>query len=303
MSNSIPISGASNGAGGYLLPSPLVDTISLQIQRESGALDLVDTAVTNSRKETVSVYKGRPAATFVAEGSPKPVDGGEFGTATLNVKKIAVIVPFTDEILADAQDDPQALVTPDVVSAISNLADAHVLGLSAGAAITTQYDSDLAGDAGESVLLGNDGDAVRKAISAAMGKLEGNGYTPNGVLLGGDSRQAIRDARSEVDNTSEVYKASDPYYGLRAATTTNLNGITSAVEDDVVGIVADWNHCRFRIRSDIQLSVSKEAAYTQGGSLVSAFERNVTLLRWEMRAGFLITDPNAVAKIVRGVLP
>jgi HK97 family phage major capsid protein len=293
MANSIPISGASAGAGGNLLPSPLVDAVVQQIQRNSGALDLVDTAATNSRKEVIPVYKGRPAATFVTEGSAKPVDGAEFGTTTLNVKKIAVIVPFTDEILEDAQQDPAALVTPDVIAAIADLADAHIVGNG----ITSSFDSDLAGDAGETAALGADGDALKKAISSAMGKLEGNGYTPNGVLLGGDSRQAIRDARSEADNTTAIFDAADPFYGLRTGVSTNLDPITGSDDADVIGIVADWNYCRFRVRSDINLSVSNEAAYTQGGSLVSAFERNVTLLRWEMRAGFVITDANAVAKI------
>jgi HK97 family phage major capsid protein len=297
MANQLPLSGASEAAGGALLPSPLVATVVEQIQRRSGALDLVDTAQTNSRRETIPVYKGRPQAQFVEEGAAKPVDGAEFSTLTLNVKKLAVIVPFTDEVLADAQDDPAALVTPDVIAAFADAADAHVLGLAGGAAITSAFDSNLAGDADDTVELGSDGDAVRKAVSAAMGKLEANGYNPNGVLLGGDSAQVVRDARSEVDNTSAVYTGVDPFYGLRSAISTNLANIGSADEGDVVGVVADWDYARMRVRSDLSLSVSNQAAYTDNGELVSAFEKNVTLLRWEMRAGFVITDPRAVVTI------
>jgi hypothetical protein len=291
MANQIPLSGASEAAGGALLPSPLVSTVVEQIQRESGALSLVDTATTNSRKEIIPVYKGRPQAQFVDEGDAKPVDGAEFTTINLNVKKLAVIVPFTDEVLADAQEDPRALVTPDVVAAFAAAADNAVVN-------GPGFDSNLVDDADESVTLGSDlgEDGLRKAVSEAMGKLEANGYSPNGVLLGGDAASVIRDARSATDNTTAIYDAANPLYGLNSALSTNLAPLSGLV-GDACAVVADWNYARFRVRSDLALTVSNEAAYTEGGNLVSAFEKNVTLLRWEMRAGFVITDPRAVVVI------
>jgi len=303
MANQIPLSGDSNSAGGRLLPSPLVETVVEQIQRESGTLSLVDTATTSSRKEVIPIFKGRPQAQFVDEGSAKPVDGAEFGSTTLNVKKMAVIVPFTDEILQDAQDDPRALVTNDLIGAFADLADAHILGLAAGSVISSSFDSDLAGDAGDSVELSTDGDNLRKAVSAALGVLESNGYSSaNSVLWSGDAAQQIRDARTQDDNTVAVYNGADPNYGLNSALSTNLASIGSAEEGDVVGVVFDSNYTRFRVRTDLALTVSNQAAYTQGGELVSAFENNVTLLRWEMRAGFVITDPRAVVTITKGAL-
>jgi HK97 family phage major capsid protein len=298
MSNSIPLSGASSGAGGALLPSPLVDSVVEGVQRESGTLALVDIQTTNSRKETIPVYKGRPQAAFVNEGSSKPVDGAEFGSLTLNVKKSAIIIPFTDELLADAQEDARVLVTADVEKAFADLWDQHILGLTAGTALTTAFDSDLAGDAGASSKTQPVNDYLAKAVSAAMGTLEGNGYTPNGVLLGPDSRQVIRDGRSALDSTLPL--AGDPLYGLPSAMSTNLSPVSGATKGKVLGIVADWSHARCRVRSDIELTVSNQAAYTQGGSLVSAFEKNTTLLRWEARLGFIITDPRAVVKIIKG---
>jgi len=300
MANQIPLSGASEAAGGAMLPTPLVESVVEQIQRESGTLNLVDTATTNSRKEAIPVYKGRPTAQFVDEGANKPVDGAEFTTLNLNVKKLAVIVPFTDEVLADAQEDPRALVTPDVVASFADAADSHILGLAAGSGISSAFDSAIADDASDSVAYGTEGDALRRAVSAAMGKLEANGYMPNGVLLGGDSGQIIRDARTQDDNTVPVYDTASPLYGLNSAISTNLARISDAADGDVIGVVADWNYCRFRVRSDLNLTVSNQAAYTQSGSLVSAFEKNVTLLRWEMRAGFVITDPRAVITITKG---
>lgn len=291
MANNIPLSGASEGASGALLPDNLVSSVVEQIQRESGALNLVDTATTSSRKESIPVYKGRPQAQFVDEGDAKPVDGGEFSTVSLNVKKLAVIVPFTDEVLADAQEDPRALVTPDVVAAFADAADNAIVN-------GPSFDSNLVGDADDSVSLGADinEDGLRKSVSQAMAKLEGNGYTANGVLLGPDAGAVIRDARSAVDSTQAIYEVGNPFYGLSTALSTNLAQL-SGTAGDACGVVADWNYARFRVRSDLTLAVSNQAAYTEGGNLVSAFEKNVTLLRWEMRCGFVITDPRAVVVI------
>lgn len=291
MANQIPLSGAAENSGGALIPTNLVESVVEQIQRQSGALNLVDTAVTNSRKEAIPVYKGRPQAQFVDEGDAKPVDGGEFSTVNLNVKKLAVIVPFTDEVLADAQEDPRALVTPDVVAAFADAADNAIVN-------GPGFDSNLAGDADDSVSLGSDlnEDGLRKTVSAAMAKLEANGYTANGCLLGPDALSVIRDARSATDNTQAIYDGANPLFGLNTQQSSNLAQL-SGTAGDVCGIVADWNYARFRVRSDVTLTVSNQAAYTEGGNLVSAFEKNVTLLRWEMRAGFVITDPRAVVAI------
>ena len=297
MANQNPLSGATEAAGGALLPAPLVDTVVEQVQRVSGTLSLVDTATTSSRKETIPVYKGRPVAQFVDETEAKPTDGAEYGSLTLNVKKLAVIVPISDELLADAASDPRLLVSDDVVAAFADAADAHILGLANGTPISGAFDSNINDDASDSVTLGTDGDAIAKAVSEAMGKLEANGYTPNGVLLGGDSAEQIRNARTETDNTTPVYNGSvDPFYGQRAAVSTNLARLS---EDGTVGVVADWNYIRFRVRSDLALTVSNEAAYTRNNELRSAFQDNVTLLRWEMRAGAIITDPRAVVTITK----
>ena len=301
MANQIPLSGSSDEAGGHLLPSPLVETVVEQIQRESGALNLVNVGTSTSRKQTIPIFKGRPQAQFVEEGAAKPVDGAEFGSTQLNIKKQAIIVPFSMEVLEDAQDDPRVLVTNDVIGAFADLADAHIVGMAAGSTISSSYDSDLVDSAGDSVELGTDGDNLRKAVSAALGVLEGNGYgSADSVLWAGDAAQQIRDARSQDDNTVAVYNGADPNYGLNSALSTNLAKISDAEEGDVVGVVFDSSHALYRVRTDLALAVSDQAAYTQDGELVSSFERNTVLLRWELRSGFVITDPRAVVTITKG---
>jgi hypothetical protein len=74
------------------------------------------------------VYAGRPTAAFVAEGAAKGVTGAEFTQLAVDVKKMATIVLYTEEVLEDAQYDPQVLVNADVGAAFTDLIDAHILG-------------------------------------------------------------------------------------------------------------------------------------------------------------------------------
>ena len=104
MANQIPLSGATEAAGGYILPEDQGTILAEGLLVESGALSLAgDRRATSRRREVFSIWKGRPTAQFVGEGGTKPVTGAEFGPGTLNIKKVATIVTFTDEMLEDVQ--------------------------------------------------------------------------------------------------------------------------------------------------------------------------------------------------------
>lgn len=130
MPNQIPISGATSGAGGFLLPTEQGDILTNGLLQETGALQLVgDSRATSSRKTQFGIWLGAPTAGFVGEGADKPVTGAEFGQTSMNVKKVATIVLFTDEMLEDVQaGDLNPLVDAGVRSAIADVIDANIIG-------------------------------------------------------------------------------------------------------------------------------------------------------------------------------
>src|ERR1700745_3952667 len=102
MANQIPISGATPGAGGYLLPPEQGDILVNGLLLESGAIALAgDSRATSARKTQFPILLGTPTAGPVGEGAPKPVTGAEFGQTEINVKKFASIVLFTEEMIED----------------------------------------------------------------------------------------------------------------------------------------------------------------------------------------------------------
>lgn len=300
MANQSPFSGAAGNSGGYLLPEDQGGILVNGLLQESGALAIAgDIRATSSRKTNFPIWLGKPTAEFVGEGETKPVTGGEFDTADLNVKKVASIVLFTDEQLEDVRNgDLNVLVDSGVRAAISDRIDVAATGYEAGSEeLPSPFDSAYA-ETSETV--GYDpgvNDGLRLAVSEALGVLEANGYRQNnGVLLGPDIARHLRDARAATESTTAIYDNVDPLYGLPREFSTNLAGISSGSDGDVVAFVVHRPNVHVRIRKDVTVDVSNQAT-VDGRSL---WEDNLTGLRYETRLGMLIHDiDRAVVAIVK----
>lgn len=304
MANQIPFSGASNAAGGYILPTEQGEILTNGLLQQSGAIALAgDARATSARKEQFGIWLGQPTAQFVGEGAPKPVTGGEFGQTTLNIKKVASIVLFTDEMREDvAAGDLNVLVDSGVRDAISDVIDAHAIGKDSGSNISGSFDSMLRSTTA-SVELGTAGDALAKSVSEAMDVLEGNGYadpSQMALLLGSGVQRHIRDARAAVETTAPIYGPDrDPTYGIEDRYSTNLNTFgESAGANKIVGFLVWKPNLHVRIRKDVELTVSNEATVNDGSTDRHLFQENLTAVRYETRLGFLVHDLNrAVVKI------
>jgi HK97 family phage major capsid protein len=303
MANNTPLSGLSDAAGGIVLPEAQGALLTNGLLREAGAIALSgDARTTSSRREAFAIWNGNPTAEVVGEGGTKPVTGGEFAGGTLNVKKIASIVTFTDEMLEDVQSgDLNVLVDSGVREAIADVADANLLGLDSGTAITGAFDSELVGTT-QVVELGTGPDALQVAVSAAMGSLEANGYNANlGILASGDVARYVRDARlftvgAGTATAQGLYQnPADPFYGLERFTSTNLNTLAeTAGAGKTVAVVAYRPNIHVRIRHDVRVKPSQEASV--GGT--SLYQNDLTALRYVTRLGAWVHDLNrAVVKI------
>jgi hypothetical protein len=248
MANFIPFQGGQGSldstygpAGGYLLPPEQGEILVNGVLVETGAIQFAgDARSTRSRKTQFPIWLGLPDADFVDEGGQKPLTGASLGQGTLDIKKLASIIVFTDEMLEDLQNgDLNVLADAGVRQAIAKKIDQHAVGLAAGA--VSKFNTPLVGRVGASVTIGSDtianvDDRLQKAVSAAMGVLEGNGYgdpTQMGVLLGFGWQQTLRDARDAhgrpmYDGGTFAGQSIDPLYGLARAHSTSLARATAS---------------------------------------------------------------------------
>ena len=314
MPNNTPLSGLSDAAGGILLPTTQGDLLTNGLLQEAGAFALAgDAKTTRTRREAFTIWDGTPTAEIVGEGGTKPVTGASFSGGTLNIKKIATIVTFTDEQLEDVQNgDMNVLVDSGIRDAIADVADAHAVGKDSGTNITGAFDSELTATTQTVEWNSAVQDGLALAVSAAMGSLEANGYRRNlGILVASDVARHLRDARitgvsgggtaaATVSALSQgLYQPNgDPFYGLPVYASTNLNTLSEAAgANKVVAVVVHRPNLHVRIRHDVRVKVSTEA--TVGGT--SLYQNDLTGMRYVYRAGFWVHDLNrAVVAITNG---
>lgn len=257
MTNLVPFSGAANASGGYLLPPEQGEILVNGILVETGVIQIAgDARSTSARKTNFPIWLGRPTAGPVGEGKKKGVTGASFSQAELNIKKFATTVLFTDEQIEDLQNgDLNVLVDAGVRQALSVSIDSHGAGAEAGnfvsegcvfdsnllAAPKSSKESVTTNVGAEGVVIAKEaesrkqGNAIQKAVSAALSKLEENGYgNPSdiGVLLGFGFQHVFRDARDGFERP--LYDAGqfagqtvDPLYGLARGHSTNLVGLSA----------------------------------------------------------------------------
>lgn len=254
MANYVPFQGGVGSedgtygpSGGYLLPPEQGEILVNGILVETGAIQLAgDARATRSRRTHFPIWLGRPDAQFVGEGQPKPVTGASLGQGTLNIKKAATIVVFTDEQIEDMMNgDLNVLVDSGVRQALSVVIDQNAVGSVASSA----FDSTLLGTGSTGVPLVADtvsgvNDQLQRGVSAAMGILESNGYgNPQnmGVLLGFGWQQVLRDARMTdgrpiYDGGTFAGQSIDPLYSLDRAHSTALPSASSSVAVSTGGV-------------------------------------------------------------------
>ena len=231
----------------------------------------------------------------MAEGAAKPATGAEFTEVSVDIKKIATIVLYTEEILEDAVEDPRVLVNADVEAAFADLVDAHSLGYAAGAAIVGQFNSELTGTS-QTTELGATADAMALAVSACLELIEANGGKPTAIVAASDVRAHLRDARKSGDLSTEgVYtngfnREPDTLY-LPISYTSNLDAFPAAA-GKIAAVVGDYTHAVFAIRRDMSVRTSTEATVNVSGTDHHLWQQNKLAVQWEMRIGFFAHDLN-----------
>lgn len=301
MANAVPLLEGTAASGGYLVPDQFVQgAFQRGLDRQSAVASLSQVRRVNGKTVKLTEYVGRPVAAFVAEGAAKGATGAEYAQVTLDIKKIAAIVMYTEELIEDAQDDPTVLINQDVRAAFADLIDSHALGRNAAGVITGQFNSELS-ETTSTVELGTTGDALARAVSSAMATIEGNGYRATGIILANDGRAHLRDARGTGDNAYvPVYspdgtfvQPTDALYGVPIRYTTNLQTFAgSATTGRVVGIVGDFSHALLGVRNDIRVKFSDQATVDVSGTKHDLWQQNKVASLWEARVGFVAHDLN-----------
>ena len=230
----------------------------------------------------------------------KTKDAPSFEPYFLRAEKIAVIVPFEDQLLEDMDTDLVALVKDDVSGAFVETLDRTYMGYE----ISSPFGDSLSGNTplDHIVPYGTDVDIVGD-ISEAISTVEMHGFDITGMITHKRLKHYLRNLRDK--NIQPIFTqdlaACNPrerycVLGIPICFTNQV-----AADDSPAGyeiLMAYFDYVIIGDRTGLEVYMSREATLTQGSAEpINMFEQDMTAYRFVMRKGFVIKDDNVLAKV------
>jgi len=240
-------------------------------------------------------------AYFVDAMARKPKDKPTFEKKIITAEKIAVIVPFEDELLEDADVDIAALVEDDTGKAFIELFDRAAMGYEP----TSPYGASLSANtpAAATIPFGSGVDLAAD-VSEAISAIEVAGFDgPTGMIANPAIKHLLRNLR-DADN-NPIYTQNldsctprDRYclWGIPICFTRQAPLWGSPEGYEI--LMAYGPYVFVGDRTGMRVTVSHEATLTQDNmDDINLFEDDMSALRFVMRKGFQIKQNDALAKV------
>lgn len=292
------MSGINTNRTNITLPTEVSAEIMQKTQEQSAVMALARKIALPGRGLTIPVITGDPEASWVDETAIKPVSNPSMSTKIMQVYKLAVIVPFSDEFRRDMAGLYDALVAR-LPLALAQKFDATVFH---GAAPGSNFDT-LASVTAQTI--SGNGNSVYKALVSADTAIATAGGLCNGFAI---SAQGKGELLTAVDSTGRPLFVNsvaegavprilgNPVAYSKAAYKDGTSGQNAT--PDVLGFAGDWTQAVYGVVEGVKIDMSDTATLTISNALTSLWERNMFAVRAEIEIGFRC-DTSCFNKITR----
>ena len=276
-------------AAGVIEPTRLPG-INLSVQDDRlRLLDVVNQGSTGSNSVEYLRLAYTRAADTVADSSNKPEAAAAYTLETATVRTIAVQIPVTEQMLADAP----ALITAINGRLVYDLGKTREEQMMYGSGAGQDFagilnDSDVV--AARSV----SGDSTVDKIRRAMSNIRVDGFEPNAVVMHPLDFEAVVLTKGTDDHyLYQVFPTADGgmrVWGLAVIESNSMAETALASEPERNILIGDFNRgATIWNREAISLAV---------GFIDKQFIQNQRTIRAEFRAAFAVTEPLAFRKIL-----
>ena len=293
------------------LPQDVAEEIWANAAHESAFMTLGTQIALPGNGVSIQAITGEPEAGWVHETNAKPVGFHTLGKKVLTPYKLAVIEPFSNEIVRDAEALYNECVRR-LPAALAKKFDATIMGTTApgsgfdvlGTGVTATSILD-----GQSTTTYKQFVAVDGAISAANGIMSGIALAPQGksIVLGATDTtgRPIFNA-PDKDGLGSILGAdvtiNKGVYVAGTAATQSAAGIPA-----IVGVAGDFSGVRWGSVEGVKLGVSDQATltYTDANSqtvTINLWQQNMTAVRVEIEVAFAVMDKNQLV-LLTGLTP
>jgi len=286
--------------GGYFVPPELSGEVN-QIIRDSGCVEGFARHFPMKRAQLLlRKFSDGVDGYWVGNMCVKEKDAPEFDIIELNARKMAVIVPFEDQLLEDADVNLASLVQTDVTGAFVEAIDRTFLGYEP----TSPFADSLSGNTpiAHTIPSGTGVDLVSD-LSAAISEVEADGFEVTGMIAHPRVKHVLRDLRDLQNRPiySERLDACAPrdrycVWGIPICFTRQASAQASPEGYEI--LMAHFPYVFVGDRTGLQVAMSNEATLTSGSlDNINLFEQDMTAYRFVIRKAFAIKDDNALAKV------
>jgi HK97 family phage major capsid protein len=274
------ISGSNDTAGGYML-SPELSATWIDRARAASVMVRAGVRVVPMKTASLSMVRvtGDPVPAWRGEGDPIATSEPVFGAANFNARSLAVAVPVSRELLADASNSSEVLESV-LFSAMALEFDRAVLD---GDGVRKPLGIRRTTGVGT---LSVGGAANTLHFAQAVGLVLQQNETPNGIVLHPRTFSAAVDRA--VDSTGQPLRLPPslermPWFQTTSVP-TNLGGGT-----ETVAVVGDFSQVIVGLRQNIELTVSVQGTTTDG----RGFGRNEAIIVAVLRGDSMLVREKA----------
>ena len=275
-----------------MIPEEVSAAMLTSLSAQSAVLEL-GTRIPMSRNQTrFPVLSALPTAYFVSgDTGLKQTTEAAWDNKYMYVEEIASIVPIPEAVLDDAGYDVWGAIQPLMEAAIARTLDAAVI-FGTSAPTTWATEGNLVGKAvaaGNVVARGTNAAAaggIHGDLSDVVGKLEADGFTPNGAVGNITLKGRLRQVR---DTTGQTIVVADDIpsirYGLPGLWPTGLNAAEL--------LAGDWSTLVVGVRQDMTYKLITEGVITDntGAIIYNLPQQDMVALRLVFRAAYAVANP------------
>lgn len=253
--------------------------------KESVALRTLRTIPMGTSTTRIPVLSALPTGAFLtADQEVKPQSAAAWDKVILTAEELAVIVPISETVIADASIDVVGSVTRLIGQEFGRVIDAAIFfGTGAPATFPAGGINGLADTAGQEVTATGEPAADMNNL---LGVLEGLGYDPSDVFASRAYKQVLRGQTGQggvpVYLPEQGAGTFSSIYGVPLSFPLGWDGTKAdALTVDDSGLVIG-------LRQDLTIKVLEEATLTGFGNLA---EKDSIAVRAVMRIGFQAANP------------
>jgi HK97 family phage major capsid protein len=281
----MPVDGITRADAEALYSDVLSAELITMLPRQSAVLQALTVVPMGTRVERMPVLDALPTAAFLnADQAPKPLTEISWKNKQIVAEEIAVIVPFSENVLADTSVDIQGRVTQLIVQEFGRVLDAAVLF---GTGAPASYP--VGGIVGNAVKVAKGTKGIADDLNNLFAQVELTGHDVTDFFATRALRAQLRGQTGL--NGAPIYIPSEgnanvgSVYGINAMYPLGWDKAkaTSIAIDDSSAIIG--------LRSDVKIKVLTEASLTGFGNLA---ERDSIAIRAVMRVGFTVAEPVSI---------